>query len=114
VLVKFTDRWPLGRSITIGRGPMLAGVLVAELGCLFSSTPQYFLMAGLCLIAFGEGLAFACGVEMLKKVYLMAGLTGFATLLLLLRAMFHMLSLRAVGAAISERAQARDLASQAS
>jgi DHA1 family multidrug/chloramphenicol efflux transport protein-like MFS transporter len=143
VLVKFTDRWALGHSISVGRWPLLAGVLVTVLGCLFSSVPQYFLIAGTCLISFGEGLAFAvlyrfaltsievgkgavaasmtmlslsvysAGVEMLKKAYLLAGFAGFAALVLVFSAMFHVLSLRTVGEAMAERATGDDLVNEA-
>jgi len=135
LLVKFADHWPLGHSIKVGRVPQLLGVLVMVFGALFSSVPHYYLIAGMCLLSLGEGLAFAVlyrfaltasevgkgavaacmtmvsllvyalGVEALKKAYLLGGFAGFALLSLLFAAMFQVLSLRTVGAAMADRAR---------
>jgi len=135
LLVKFADHWPLGHSIKVGRVPQLLGVLVMVFGALFSSVPHYYLIAGMCLLSLGEGLAFAVlyrfaltasevgkgavaacmtmvsllvyalGVEAVKKAYLLGGFAGFALLSLLFAAMFQVLSLRTVGAAMADRAR---------
>lgn len=143
LLVKYADRWPLGHSVSVGRGPLLAGVLLILVGSLFSRQPHYFLIAGMCLISLGEGLAFAVlyrfaltasdvakgavaasmtmlsllvyslGVELLKKAFLFAGYAGFAILALLFALAFRQLSRRMVGEAMAERAASGRLADEA-
>lgn len=143
LLVKYADRWPLGHSVSVGRGPLLAGVLLILVGSLFSRQPHYFLIAGMCLISLGEGLAFAVlyrfaltasdvakgavaasmtmlsllvyslGVELLKKAFLFAGYAGFAILALLFALAFRQLSRRMVGEAMAVRAASGRLADEA-
>lgn len=142
LLVKFADRWPLGHSVGVARAPLLLGVLVMVSGCLFTSAPQYFLIAGMCLISLGDGLAFgvlyrfaltACevskgalaasmtmfsmlvysaGLEGLKKAYLLAGYAGFGALSLGFVLMFSLLSHRTVGEAMAARAPGGRLAEE--
>jgi MFS transporter, DHA1 family, multidrug/chloramphenicol efflux transport protein len=135
LLVKFADRWPLGHSVQVGRWPALAGVALIMGGCLLSSVPHYFLIAGMCLISVGEGLSFAvlyrfaltssdvakgavaagmtmlsmvvyaCGIEAMKKAFLLAGYAGYALVVLVFALMFVQLSRRMVGVAMAERAR---------
>lgn len=58
-LVKMTDRWPLGRSVTFGMSVMLAGALSLLPAFWWPQYGHYFLMAGVALMTFAEGLAFA-------------------------------------------------------
>lgn len=57
-LAVIADRWPLGRSALAGMWPIVGGLAVMVGGVLFSSAPQYWMVAGMSLMAFGEGLAF--------------------------------------------------------
>ncbi len=59
LLIKVTDRWALGRSVRLGRGIMAAGLLLLLPALLGAPGAFYFLVAGLMLMAFTEGLAFA-------------------------------------------------------
>lgn len=143
LLVRFADRWPLGHSVQVGRWPALAGVAVIVAGGLLSSVPHYFLIAGMCLISVGEGLAFAvlyrfaltstdvakgavaagmtmlsmvvygCGIEVMKKAFLASGYAGYALVVLLFTLMFVQLSRRMVGVAMAERARDGQLAQDA-
>lgn len=142
LLVKFTDRWPLGHSVSVGRVPLLAGVTLIFAGSLLSSVPHYFLIAGMCLISLGEGLSFAVlyrfaltasdvakgavaasmtmlsllvytlGVELLEKAFMYAGYAGFALLALVFALVFRQLSRRMVGEAMAERAAGGRLAEE--
>jgi DHA1 family multidrug/chloramphenicol efflux transport protein-like MFS transporter len=142
-LVRFADHWPLGHSVRLGRAPLLAGVAMLFVGCLLSAAPHYFMIAGICLMAFGEGLAFAVlyrfaltasrvaqgtvaaaltmlslltyalGVEIIKQAYLRAGFAGYAVAVLCCATLFLLLSRRTVGAAMAERRSAAWLADEA-
>ncbi|WP_434629708.1 MFS transporter [Chromobacterium sp. CV08] len=57
-LAAIADRWPLGRSALIGMWPIVGGLTLMVGGVLLSSAPQYWMVAGMSLMAFGEGLAF--------------------------------------------------------
>lgn len=57
-LVVVAGRWPLGRSALIGMWPIVIGLSLMLSGVLWSAHPQYFMVAGMMLMAFGEGLAF--------------------------------------------------------
>ena len=57
-LVLVAGRWPLGRSALIGMWPIVLGLSLMLSGVLWSAHPQYFMVAGMTLMAFGEGLAF--------------------------------------------------------
>jgi MFS transporter, DHA1 family, multidrug/chloramphenicol efflux transport protein len=133
LLVRRTDRWPLGRSVLIGHGPLLAGGSIAMFGSFLSATPQYFLIAGTCLMAFGEGLSFAVlyrfaltattaakgttaasmtmlslavyagGVECLKTVYLLGGIAGFSSSLLILSMLYFLLTRYWINIVMAER-----------
>lgn len=134
LLVRLTDRWPLGRSVGVGRYIAFAGVLLLAGGAWGLSRPQLALIAGMSLIAFGEGLAFAVlyrfaltasrvangataagmtllsmpvyvlGIEALKQVYLTAGVAGYAMMVLVYMLVFSWLSSRMVSVAMAERA----------
>ncbi|MGD1826791.1 putative arabinose efflux permease AraJ, MFS family [Chromobacterium violaceum] len=57
-LAVIADRWPLGRSALVGMWPIVGGLAVMVGGVLTSSLPQYWMVAGMSLMAFGEGMAF--------------------------------------------------------
>ncbi|OHX14139.1 multidrug transporter MdfA [Chromobacterium sphagni] len=57
-LAVVADRWPLGRSALVGMWPIVGGLLLMAVGIMLSATPQYWMAAGMTLMAFGEGLAF--------------------------------------------------------
>jgi DHA1 family multidrug/chloramphenicol efflux transport protein-like MFS transporter len=132
-LVKCADRWPLGRSVALGRWPLVAGLALCVSGSLLSSVPCYFLIAGTCCMAYGEGLAFAVlyrfaltagragkgtvaagmtmlslasyagGVEIMKRAYLQWQIGGLSLTLLLSGVAYLWLARRCVGAAMAER-----------
>ncbi|MDF0606816.1 MFS transporter [Neisseriaceae bacterium TC5R-5] len=58
ILALVAERWPLGRSVLLGMWPIVLGLLLLLGGVYYSSFPQYYLMAGMSLMALGEGLAF--------------------------------------------------------
>ncbi|MBP6562479.1 MAG: MFS transporter [Neisseriaceae bacterium] len=55
----WVDRLPLGRTIQIGTPIMLLGALTMLLGFAFADYVLWFMLVGMSLIAFGEGLCFA-------------------------------------------------------
>ncbi|MEN3029511.1 MFS transporter [Chromobacterium amazonense] len=57
-LAVIADRWPLGRSALVGMWPIVGGLALMAAGVAFSSVPQYWMVAGMSLMAFGEGMAF--------------------------------------------------------
>ncbi|OWY38521.1 multidrug transporter MdfA [Xenophilus sp. AP218F] len=57
-LAVLADRWPLGRSALVGMWPIVGGLMLMLGGVILSSAPQYWMVAGMSLMAFGEGLAF--------------------------------------------------------
>ncbi|POZ61774.1 MFS transporter [Chromobacterium alticapitis] len=57
-LAVIADRWPLGRSALVGMWPIVGGLALMAAGVAFSSEPQYWMVAGMSLMAFGEGMAF--------------------------------------------------------
>ncbi|MET3106179.1 DHA1 family multidrug/chloramphenicol efflux transport protein-like MFS transporter [Oxalobacteraceae bacterium GrIS 2.11] len=52
-------RWTMGRSVLIGFWPMLAGMVCALLGLFVPMHSPIFLVTGISLIAFAEGLSLA-------------------------------------------------------
>ncbi|MCF8999563.1 MFS transporter [Acinetobacter nectaris] len=57
VLIKVVDRYPLGKTILAGFPIMLAGAVIAALGLVVPSLTLPFLLIGLTLVSFGEGIA---------------------------------------------------------
>lgn len=110
VLAGMAERWPLGRSVLLGMWPLLGGMLLMWLGLSLDDQPLFYLLAGMSLMAFGEGLSFAVlyrfalmrgqagkgtvsaamsmgsmagyalGIELLRQAYIAGGMAGFAAL----------------------------------
>jgi DHA1 family multidrug/chloramphenicol efflux transport protein-like MFS transporter len=109
LLASKTDHWRLGASISYALYPVVLGTLLMLLGvALFNQS--YFIIAGISLLLFGQGLAFAVlmrftltesavskgtvaaaigmlsmliygfGIEIYKLLYLHFGMMGFAVL----------------------------------
>ncbi|MFC5474587.1 MFS transporter [Paraherbaspirillum soli] len=109
VLARQVDRWRLGNSVKLAWYPIGLGIVIMLVGAAFLDKP-YFLVAGISVIAFGEGLSsavmirftltestiskatagaalgiinmllYAIGIELYKLFYLHAGMMGFALL----------------------------------
>ncbi|MBP6862798.1 MAG: MFS transporter [Neisseriaceae bacterium] len=58
-VMRWVDKLPLGRTIQIGTPLMLAGAVLLLLGFVFTPYLLWFMLIGMSLIAFGEGLCFA-------------------------------------------------------
>jgi DHA1 family multidrug/chloramphenicol efflux transport protein-like MFS transporter len=129
-LVRLTDRWPLGLSVKVGALPVVAGMVMVLVG---AGRPGW-MVSGMSVMAFGEGLAFAVlyrfaltaapqakgivaasmamlsmlsyafGIELLRRAYLAAGSAGFAAAGLAFALLFCLLALPMVNAAMAERA----------
>lgn len=141
-LVKLTDHGPLGYSVKMAAFPLAMGLLLMVMGSLLTPWPHYFLIAGMCLISFGEGLctavlyrfaltslslakgtmaaavgmlsmlAYVIGVEALKIFYLQASFTGFALLNFIFLLIFGCLARGAVRHAMQQRAKLSDALQQ--
>ena len=59
VLIKVIDKWALGQSVLIGMPIMLVGTLMLGIGMLWQAYFVWFLIAGMTLISFGEGIGFS-------------------------------------------------------
>ena len=135
-LAMVAERWPLGRSVQLGMWPIVAGLALMLGGVLFVDAPQYTMVAGMSLMAFGEGMAFgvlyrfalmscpegkgtvsasmsmismlgyALGIECFTFAYKAGGMTGFALLSLVTSLAFVCLASRMVALAMAERAEA--------
>ena len=133
LVAKLSDRWPLGRSVQFGRVPSVLGALLILYGCLFSSVPHYYLIAGMSLISLAEGLSFAVlyrfaltatnrpkgiaaasmtmismftyvfGIELLKELYFAWGYHAYGLAVLACLLVFLLLSRKTVGHAMRER-----------
>ncbi|MDP5009479.1 MAG: MFS transporter [Glaciimonas sp.] len=109
LLARNTDRWRLGSSVGYALYPIVLGAIVMVLGVAIFKQP-HFIAAGVSLLAFGQGLAFAVlmrftltesaiskgtvaaaigmlsmlfygvGIEVYKLLYLHFGMMGFALL----------------------------------
>ncbi len=107
VVFFIADRWPLGHSILIGFWPMLMGMVVAFTGLFVHLRSPLFLVTGISLMAFAEGLSisvlyrfalmssekakgivsagmsmlamvcYALGIEITRVAYVAWGLNGF-------------------------------------
>lgn len=121
LLASKTDSWRLGASISYALYPILLGTLLMLLG-VAPVNPLYFIIAGVSLLAFGQGLAFAVlmrftltessvskgtvaaaigmlsmliyglGIEIYKLLYLHFGMIGFVMLSALTIALYWRLS----------------------
>ena len=124
----------MGYSVKLGSWPLLFGIALIVGGALFTNHAVYFLIAGMCFIGLGEGLAtavlyrfalmssmvakgtvsasmtmlsmlvYALGVECLKIVWLFHGMVGLALAMLALVIVFRFLSSRIVDSFMAERA----------
>jgi len=138
VLVRITDKLPLGRSVLMGLVPLLAGMVLMFVGCLVSDVPHYFIVAGVSLMAFAEGLSFAVlyrfaltsstvskgataagiglvcmaayviGIEGFSLAHRLVGEVGFAALALAISLGYAWLVRRVVARAMAERALEAD------
>jgi len=107
VVFFIAHRWPLGHSILVGFWPMALGMLVAFLGLFVHQDSPIFLITGISLMAFAEGLSisvlyrfalmssekakgivsagmsilamtcYALGIEITRLAYVAWGLNGF-------------------------------------
>ncbi len=135
VLAAVAERWPLGRSALLARGPVALGVAVLLGGVLLSDAPQYWMAGGMTLMAFAEGMAFgvlyrfaltscdegkgtvsaamsmlcmgayALGIETLRWAYRAGGLAGFGALALGYALAFALVASRMVPLAMAARAE---------
>jgi len=137
-LVLLADRWPLGRSVFVGMGPIVSGLLLMLGGVLFAREPVWLMVAGMSLMSFGEGLSFgvlyrfalmsspvakgtvsasmsmlsmagyALGIEIFRVAYLLGGMAGFAACSVLTALLFVQLARSTVPQAMAERAAPAD------
>ncbi|RMC99169.1 MdfA family multidrug efflux MFS transporter [Aquitalea palustris] len=137
-LVLLADRWPLGRSVFVGMGPIVSGLLLMLGGVLFAAEPVWLMVAGMSLMSFGEGLSFgvlyrfalmsspvakgtvsasmsmlsmagyALGIEIFRVAYLLGGMAGFAACSVLTALLFVQLARSTVPQAMAERAAPAD------
>jgi len=129
VLVIFiADRWPLGRSILIGYWPMVAGVLCVLAGLLIPVHSPIFIVAGISLLAFAEGLSmavlyrfalmsaahakgivaaglsilamacYALGIEITRLAHVAWGMTGFSVAVVVMASCYILVSRSSVQA----------------
>ncbi|PRC92884.1 MFS transporter [Solimicrobium silvestre] len=121
-VIFLTDRWPLGRSALLGIWPILLGILIALFGVLVKSASPVYLVIGISLIAFAEGLSFAVlyrftlmsseiakgsvsaglsmltmgcyaiGIELMRLAYVAWGITGFTAMLVVAACAFILIS----------------------
>ncbi|MDN0081760.1 MFS transporter [Crenobacter sp. SG2305] len=135
VLVRITDRLPLGLTVLIGLVPLLSGMALMFAGCLFSSVPHYFIIAGISLMALAEGLSFAVlyrfaltssgvskgataaaigmvgmvvyvlGIEGFSRLHQHFGDAGFAAMALSVSLCYAWLARRVVARAMADRAE---------
>lgn len=137
-LVLLADRWPLGRSVFVGMGPIVSGLLLMLAGVLFAAEPVWLMVAGMSLMSFGEGLSFgvlyrfalmsstvakgtvsasmsmlsmagyALGIEIFRLAYMLGGMAGFAACSVLTALLFVQLARSTVPQAMAERAAPAD------
>ena len=134
VLAMMTERAPLGRSVQLGMWPLVGGLVLMLLGVQFSDVPHVFMVAGMTLMAFGEGLSFAVlyrfalmssdiskgtvsasmsmlsmagyalGIELFRRAYIAGGMTGFALMAVLTSLLFVIVARPRVHLAMEQRA----------
>ncbi|AVY94934.1 MFS transporter [Microvirgula curvata] len=135
ILVRVSDRWQLGRSVVVGRLPQMLGATLMLAGCLLTSVPWFWIIAGISLTSLGEGLCFAVlyrfaltaspiakgtvaasvgmlsmvvyvfGIEGLKFAYLQWGEVGYAALSACSTALYLWLSRGVLQRAMAARAR---------
>lgn len=119
VLVFFiAGRWPLGRSVLLGYWPMAAGAVCVFLGLALKTHSPIFIVAGISLLAFAEGLSmavlyrfalmsadhakgivaaglsilamsfYALGIEITRLAYVASGMSGFTAAVIVLVACY--------------------------
>lgn len=143
LLVRVADRWPLGHSVKVGAIPVIGGMLIMAVGTTLTHHYALFLVVGMCLMALGEGLAFAVlyrfalmasnvskgtvsaamtiislvtysvGIEAMKQAWIVAGVAGFAGLALVVSLLFRLVSGPMVNKAMSERETRGEVATEA-
>ena len=116
------DRWPLGRSVLVSFWPMLAGMVCLLLGIFIPVQSPIFMVTGISLIAFAEGLSiavlyrfalmssehakgivssgtailamisYALGIEITRLAYVAWGVTGFSLAIIGLTCCFILIS----------------------
>lgn len=125
ILARQADRWRLGMSVKLALYPIGLGVFIMLIGAAFTDLP-HFLMAGMSLLAFAEGLStavlfrftltasdiskgtvaasigmvsmltYSIGIELYKLFYLYTGILGFALLSALSMLAYWLLSCKVV------------------
>ncbi|WP_082133769.1 MFS transporter [Vogesella sp. EB] len=133
-LVLLTERLALGRSVLLGMWPIVGGLALMLGGIQFSSVPHIYMVAGMSLMAFGEGLSFAVlyrfalmastvskgtvsaamsmlsmagyalGIELFRHAYIAGGMIGFALMSLLTSLLFVLVARPRVRHAMKLRA----------
>ena len=120
------DRWPLGRSVLFSYWPMAAGMLSILLGLLIPLHTPIFIVVGISLIAFAEGISmavlyrfalmaaehgkgivsaglsimtmacYALGIEITRIAHVTWGIAGFSLAVVVLTSFFILVSRRSV------------------
>ncbi|PUA16636.1 MFS transporter [Glaciimonas sp. PCH181] len=132
ILATQADRWRLGTSVKYALYPIAAGIVVMMVGSVIFKTP-YFLVLGISLVSFGEGLSVAVlvrftltesaiskgtvaaamgmvsmlmygiGIELYKLLYAFAGMIGFALMSAVVALLYWRLSRDVVQRAMAAR-----------
>ena len=132
ILATQADRWRLGTSVKYALYPIAAGVVVMLVGSVIFTAP-YFLVLGISLVSFGEGLSVAVlvrftltesaiskgtvaaamgmvsmlmygiGIELYKLLYAFAGMMGFAAMSAAVALLYWRLSRDVVQRAMAAR-----------
>ncbi|MGS0741366.1 MdfA family multidrug efflux MFS transporter [Glaciimonas sp. GG7] len=132
VLAINADRWRLGSSVKYGLYPMVCGLGVMLIGSLIFKAP-YFLVLGISLVSFGEGLSVAVlvrftltettiskgtvaaamgmvsmamygvGIELYKLLYFHIGILGFALMSIVVGVLYWRFSSIVVRRAMAAR-----------
>lgn len=134
VLAMLAERLPLGRSVQLGMWPLVGGLCLMLAGVQFSALPHVYMVAGMSLMAFGEGLSFAVlyrfalmaspvskgtvsaamsmvsmagyalGIELFRHAYIAGGMAGFALMSVLTSLLFVLVARPRVRLAMKLRA----------
>lgn len=132
ILASQADRWRLGSSVKYALYPIASGIVVMLVGAAVFHTP-YFLVLGISLISFGEGLSvavlvrftltesdvskgtvaaamgivgmlmYSVGIEIYKLLYLYTGMMGFSLLSAAVACLYWRLSRGVVRRAMAAR-----------
>ncbi len=130
------ERWPLGRTVLICYWPMSAGMLCTLLGLIIPQHTPVFIVAGISLIAFAEGLSmavlyrfalmssdhakgivaaglsmlamtcYALGIEVTRMAHVAWGVTGFIWAMVAMTCCFMLVSRSSVLGEMQIRADA--------